>query len=75
MDWLHAPFTRCLVDNTLLKPAGEADLLRIPDESRALPGPFRVCPRCGRVYWPGSHVRRMRRQLERWRALAERGDA
>ena len=25
----------------------------------------RVCPDCGRLYWEGSHVRRMRAELER----------
>lgn len=70
VDWTLAPFTRCLVDNAVLEPARAADLARIPEPSRALPGPFRTCPDCGRVYWPGSHVRRMTDRLERWRALA-----
>jgi uncharacterized protein with PIN domain len=70
VDWTWAPFTRCLVDNALLEPAGAADLARIPEPSRSLPGPFRRCPCCGRVYWPGSHVRRMIARLARWRALA-----
>jgi uncharacterized protein with PIN domain len=73
VDWTCAPFTRCLIDNTLLKPAGEADLARIPEVSRDLPGPFRSCPACGRVYWPGSHVRRMRARLEGWKVLADGG--
>jgi uncharacterized protein with PIN domain len=67
LDWTRAPFTRCLVDNTPLKPAEEADLARIPDQSRGLPGPFRACPSCGRVFWPGSHVKRMAGRLEGWR--------
>lgn len=70
VDWTLDPFTRCLLDNTPLAPAAPADLAKIPESSRALPGPFRKCPRCGRVYWPGSHVRRMTSRLERWRALA-----
>lgn len=74
VDWTLAPFTRCLIDNALLEPAGAADLARIPEQSRVLPGPFRTCPLCGRVYWPGSHVRRMSSQLERWRALAAGSD-
>jgi hypothetical protein len=69
VDWTCAPFTRCLIDNTPLKAAGEADLARIPEPTRASPGPFRACPSCGRVYWPGSHVRRMAERLERWRGL------
>jgi uncharacterized protein with PIN domain len=70
VDWTLAPFTRCLVDNAPLEAADAADLARIPQQSRALPGPFRKCPRCGRTYWPGSHVRRMTERLERWRSLA-----
>lgn len=70
LDWTFAPFTRCLVDNAALRPADESDLARVPAQSRALPGPFRACPCCGRVFWPGSHVRRMNRQLARWRGLA-----
>ena len=25
---------------------------------------FRVCPECGRIYWPGTHASRMRERLE-----------
>jgi uncharacterized protein with PIN domain len=71
VDWTWAPFTRCLVDNAPLQPADEADLAGVPAQSRALPGPFRKCPRCGRVFWPGSHVRRMSLKLQRWRDVAE----
>jgi uncharacterized protein with PIN domain len=44
-------------------PADAAGLL--PPAARALPGSVRRCPTCGRVYWPGSHVRRMTRTLAR----------
>lgn len=66
IDWLKDPFSRCVMDNTPLDPAGPEAMARVPEEARALDGPFRVCPTCGRVYWPGSHVRRMRERLERW---------
>jgi hypothetical protein len=59
-------FTRCLLCNEPLADvplAERADL--VPPSARALPGPVRRCPRCGRVYWPGSHARRMRRAIER----------
>jgi len=69
IDWLLAPFSRCLLDNTPLRPAGPAALARLPERTRAAPGPITVCPTCGRIYWPGSHVRRMRARLERWQAL------
>lgn len=59
-------FLRCLVCNTLLDevPPAEAAAL-LPPPARGLPGPIRRCPACGRVYWPGSHVRRMIRSLAR----------
>lgn len=66
---LEAPaelFTRCLVCNTPLAdvPEGERETV-VPAGSRGLPGPVRHCPSCGRVYWPGSHARRMREALDR----------
>jgi uncharacterized protein with PIN domain len=70
-------FRRCLVCNTQLDdvPVGEAAGL-VPPAARGLPGPVRRCPTCGRVYWPGSHVRRMTRALVRvFPALAEKPDS
>jgi uncharacterized protein len=69
LDWTAAPFTRCMVDNAPLVDAGPAEVARMPGRTRELPGPFRACPACGRVYWPGSHARRMLAKLERWREL------
>jgi uncharacterized protein len=66
LDWLLAPFTRCLIDNAPLRPAAAADLSKLPPTARDGPGPIRTCPSCSRTYWPGSHVRRMRARLERW---------
>jgi uncharacterized protein len=71
IDWLHAPFSRCLRDNASLEPAGPADLAGIPEQARLGAGPIVACPICRRVYWPGSHVRRMRARLERWQATAD----
>ena len=77
LDWRLAPFTRCMMDNTPLRPATAEEIAAMPESSRALPGPFRACPCCGRVFWPGSHVRRMAERLERWVEAADeppRGD-
>lgn len=63
IDWSLAPFTRCAVDNAVLQPAAAADLLRIPKSARALGGPFNRCPACGRLYWPGGHVKSMAAKL------------
>lgn len=66
LDWRLAPFTRCLEDNALLRPATPDEVARMPASARDLPGPWRACPVCGRVYWPGSHVRRMQARLDRF---------
>lgn len=65
VDWRLAPFTRCVVDNTQLADATAAEVGRMPAEVRQRPGPFRACPTCGRLYWPGSHVRRIDERLAR----------
>jgi uncharacterized protein with PIN domain len=70
IDWLHAPLTRCLLDNTPLSPADEEAIAKLPATVHQSDGPIMRCPECHRVYWPGSHVRRMLAKLTR--AQAER---
>ena len=65
VDWTLAPFTRCVVDNAPLREASPEEAAAMPEQARALPGPFRACPGCGRVYWPGSHVKRLSERLDR----------
>lgn len=70
LDWMKKAFTRCLVDNALLLPAQPAHGGKLPKDvpvSHAL-----HCPECGRMYWAGSHHRRMRERLKEW---AEAGEA
>lgn len=59
-------FTRCLLCNAPLQalPEAVAEPL-LPPGVRGIPGPVRQCPVCGRLYWDGSHVRRMRQALDR----------
>lgn len=56
--------TRCLICNVPLDEL-TADQARdvVPPRARQLPGVVRRCPSCGRVYWRGSHVRRMEAAL------------
>ena len=66
---LQAPselFTRCMLDNAELSPPlppAQADAL-VPAGVRGIPGPVRRCPLCARVYWHGSHARRMRAAID-----------
>lgn len=68
IDWCLAPFTRCLVDNALLRAARAEEVARAPQAGRRSPGPFHACPTCLRLYWPGSHVRRLEARLRRLHA-------
>ena len=66
---LEAPtelFTRCTVCNTPLSaPLDPPDRARLlPPDVRDAPGPARQCPGCGRIYWRGSHARRMHAALD-----------
>ena len=67
VDWLRAPLTRCLIDNTVLRPATPEEIGRAPASAHGLAGPFTTCLSCGRLYWPGSHARRM---VDKLRTLA-----
>lgn len=64
IDWLHRPFSRCLVDNTPLAAADGAQRDRLPADVANLAALH--CPTCGRVYWAGSHHRRMYARLRQW---------
>ncbi len=67
INWLLAPFSRCLMDNSHLRPASAQELDRLPERARALGSHgVVVCPRCNRIYWPGSHKRRMYAKLCEW---------
>lgn len=66
LDWLARAFTRCLVDNSPLFPASADQRERFPWLPAGAAEPVSACPRCGRVYWRGSHYRRMRERLEAW---------
>ncbi|MFZ0242771.1 MAG: Mut7-C RNAse domain-containing protein [Desulfobacterales bacterium] len=53
------PFSRCLLCNT---PTAAVDRKavrhRVPDYVWESQARFCHCPRCGKIYWPGSHTRR-----------------
>ncbi|MCY4485172.1 MAG: hypothetical protein OXC12_20065 [Spirochaetaceae bacterium] len=59
------PFSRCMRCNEPLEPVAKADVLqRLPPMVRVEQQTFSRCPRCDRLYWPGSHWQRMRRRLD-----------
>jgi uncharacterized protein with PIN domain len=58
------PFSRCVRCNVDLRPVAKAEIdhLLLPLTRRYF-DTFRTCPKCGRVYWPGSHHDRLRERL------------
>ena len=55
-----APLTRCARCNGRLHPAAKADVLDLlPPRTRVEHDRFARCTRCGQVYWPGTHLRRI----------------
>ena len=59
------PFSRCMRCNEPLRPVAKAHVLHLlPPMVRVEQQSFSRCPRCLRLYWPGSHWQRMRRRLD-----------
>jgi len=56
--------SRCLECNLALEPRPPPEVAeRAPPHVRATQSMFSECPRCRRVYWPGTHWERMRLRL------------
>lgn len=66
------PFTRCIEDNTPLEdlPREEAKG-RVPFFVYQTQRHFKRCPTCGRIYWRGTHMRALERELQA--LLGEKG--
>jgi hypothetical protein len=59
LDPQLAPLTRCLDCNVPIVDAAPADIARVPEGVRREHDEFWTCPGCGKVFWCGSHYRRM----------------
>jgi uncharacterized protein with PIN domain len=55
-----APFTRCMECNNLIQPAPKESVLeRLPQKVRELFQDFFICTRCDKIYWRGTHFKKM----------------
>jgi len=64
--------TRCPLCNAKLRRATKLEVsARVPREVLERYEVFLVCPSCGHVYWPGTHLARMREILRRIREGSE----
>jgi uncharacterized protein with PIN domain len=58
------PLSRCLECNLELEPKTPAEVAAlVPAYVRATQTAYSRCPGCGRVYWAGTHWRRMREAM------------
>lgn len=59
------PLTRCMVCNEPLRDVSKTEVCgRVPQGTLEWCDEFRECAACMRVYWEGSHCRRMRQWIE-----------
>ncbi|MBD3608958.1 MAG: DUF5615 family PIN-like protein [Gammaproteobacteria bacterium] len=65
IDWHYRPFSRCMLCNTPLQTANDEQRLMLPVDVQA-DELVLYCPVCDKLFWEGSHVRRMRTHLARW---------
>jgi uncharacterized protein with PIN domain len=58
-------FSRCLMCNQdLLSISKEEAEGKVPDFIYRSYDSFHACPRCHRLYWPGTHLQRMKKEIE-----------
>lgn len=57
-------FSRCLMCNEALLPVPKGEVEgRVPDFIHRSYNSFHICPRCRRIYWPGTHFQRMKKEM------------
>ena len=66
VNWLLNPFSRCSNCNSLLIEASEEQIKQAPEKVKAMDTMFYYCPQCEQLFWEGSHVKNMRKQLMQW---------
>lgn len=61
------PGSRCVHCNAALQPASHADVANdVPPYVLQTQPAFRRCPRCGRVYWRGTHMEQIEAKAALW---------
>ena len=65
LDCHQGLFSRCSRCNAGIEPRSREEVAdRVPPRVLREQSQFFSCPSCGRIYWEGSHLDRMRRRLE-----------
>jgi uncharacterized protein with PIN domain len=57
-------FSRCLMCNEALTPISKGEVEgKVPDFIHRTYDSFHICPRCHRIYWPGTHFQKMKKEM------------
>lgn len=66
LEAMLRPFTRCRECNILLERVSKETITDagLPERIRMLYDRFQRCPGCRRIYWEGTHYRRLKRVLD-----------
>ena len=65
IDLFKDAFSRCVECNTPLVEVDKNSVKdEIPPRSFTLEGPFFRCPSCKKLFWPGTHVTRIKERLK-----------
>lgn len=72
INWLFKPFSRCLVCNRELVRAPPSSLTHVPERICQEKPMFWHCDVCQKIYWDGSHTKRMLQQLHEFQAIQKR---
>tara|TARA_B100000315_G_scaffold116653_1_gene106980 strand:+ start:17040 stop:17561 length:522 start_codon:yes stop_codon:yes gene_type:complete len=58
-------FTRCTECNEILKEIGREEVHgKVPDYIRETEESFRQCPHCKKIFWEGTHCKRMKEKIK-----------
>ena len=67
--------TRCLICNVRVRKVSRQQVCgKVPEQVFDIFSDFTECPSCGRVFWEGSHGKRIAKALERIGNLRWRSD-
>ena len=59
-------FYRCTLCNEIIRPIAKSDILhRLPPKTRQNFNEFYFCPGCERIYWEGTHYKKLKNKIER----------
>ncbi len=60
------PFCRCLLCNGLIQSVTKQDILeKLPERTASFYHEFYQCAQCGKVYWKGSHYKKMESLIDK----------